>query len=41
MEGTPAEGWEDELERWFEPFLAGLRGGFQNPGGLVGPLAPD
>jgi SRSO17 transposase len=25
MEGTPAEGWEDELERWFEPFLAGLR----------------
>ncbi len=25
MEGTPAEGWEDELERWLAPFLARLR----------------
>jgi SRSO17 transposase len=25
MEGTPADGWEDELERWLEPFLARLR----------------
>jgi len=25
MEGKPADGWEDELERWLEPFLAGLR----------------
>jgi SRSO17 transposase len=25
MEGTPANGWEGELERWLEPFLAGLR----------------
>jgi SRSO17 transposase len=25
MEGTPVEGWEAELERWLEPFLARLR----------------
>jgi SRSO17 transposase len=25
MEGTPANGWEGELERWLEPFLARLR----------------
>ena len=25
MGGSPAEGWEDELERWLEPFLARLR----------------
>src|ERR687884_410401 len=25
MEGTAAEGWEAELERWLEPFLARLR----------------
>ncbi len=25
MDGSPAEGWEDELERWLEPFLARLR----------------
>src|SRR3712207_6784937 len=25
MDGSPAEGWGDELERWLEPFLAGLR----------------
>jgi SRSO17 transposase len=25
MEGTPADGWEAELERWLEPFLARLR----------------
>ena len=24
MDGSPAEGWEDELERWLEPFLARL-----------------
>src|SRR3954468_10726791 len=25
MDGSPAEGWEDELGRWLEPFLARLR----------------
>ena len=25
MEGTPAQGWEDELEHWLEPFLGRLR----------------
>ncbi len=25
MEGTPADGWEAELERWLGPFLARLR----------------
>jgi SRSO17 transposase len=25
MGGSPAEGWEDELERWLEPFLGRLR----------------
>ena len=25
MDGSPAEGWEDELERWLAPFLARLR----------------
>jgi SRSO17 transposase len=25
MDGSPAEGWEDELRRWLEPFLARLR----------------
>jgi SRSO17 transposase len=25
MDGSPARGWEDELERWLEPFLARLR----------------
>src|SRR5687768_15554207 len=25
MEGTPANGWEGELERWLEPFLGRLR----------------
>src|SRR5919107_1052121 len=25
MEGSPADGWGDELERWLEPFLARLR----------------
>ena len=25
MDGSSVEGWEDELERWLEPFLAGLR----------------
>jgi SRSO17 transposase len=25
MDGSPAEGWGDELERWLEPFLARLR----------------
>jgi SRSO17 transposase len=25
MEGTPADGWEDELEGWLEPFLGRLR----------------
>ena len=25
MEGTPADGWEEELERWLEPFLARLQ----------------
>src|SRR5689334_9017437 len=25
MEGSAAEGWEDELERWLEPFPARLR----------------
>jgi SRSO17 transposase len=25
MDGSPAEGWEDELERWLAPFLEGLR----------------
>src|SRR5215212_311830 len=25
MEGTPADGWEAELERWLEPFLGRLR----------------
>jgi SRSO17 transposase len=25
MDGSPTEGWEDELERWLEPFLARLR----------------
>jgi Ser/Thr protein kinase RdoA (MazF antagonist) len=25
MDGSPAEGWEDELERWLGPFLARLR----------------
>ena len=24
MDGSPAEGWEEELERWLEPFLARL-----------------
>jgi SRSO17 transposase len=24
-DGTPAEGWEDELEHWLEPFLGRLR----------------
>src|ERR687886_1046502 len=25
MDGSPAEGWEGELERWLAPFLARLR----------------
>src|SRR3954466_5506135 len=25
MDGSPADGWEDELGRWLEPFLARLR----------------
>src|SRR3954454_15522648 len=25
MEGTPADGWEAELEGWLEPFLGRLR----------------
>src|ERR1051325_7822979 len=25
MDGSPAEGWEDELHRWLAPFLARLR----------------
>ena len=25
MGGSPTEGWEDELERWLEPFLGRLR----------------
>jgi hypothetical protein len=25
MDGSPAEGWEEELERWLAPFLARLR----------------
>ena len=25
MEGTPDDGWEGELGRWLEPFLARLR----------------
>ncbi len=25
MDGSTAEGWEAELERWLEPFLARLR----------------
>ena len=25
MEGTPADGWEDELARWLEPFLGRLQ----------------
>src|SRR5918997_7104800 len=25
MDGSPAEGWEEELERWLEPFLERLR----------------
>ena len=25
MDGSAAEDWEDELERWLEPFLARLR----------------
>jgi SRSO17 transposase len=25
MDGSAGQGWEDELERWLEPFLAGLR----------------
>ena len=25
MDGSPTEGWEDELERWLEPFLERLR----------------
>jgi SRSO17 transposase len=25
MDGSPTEGWEQELERWLEPFLRGLR----------------
>ena len=25
MDGLPAHGWEDELERWLAPFLARLR----------------
>src|SRR4051794_39821667 len=25
MDGSPAEGWGDELQRWLEPFLARLR----------------
>jgi SRSO17 transposase len=25
MDGSAVEGWEDELERWLEPFLARLR----------------
>jgi SRSO17 transposase len=25
MDGSPAEGWEDELERWLAPFLERLR----------------
>jgi hypothetical protein len=25
MGGSAAEGWGEELERWLEPFLAGLR----------------
>ena len=25
MDGSPAEGWEDGLGRWLEPFLARLR----------------
>jgi SRSO17 transposase len=24
-DGSPGQGWEEELERWLEPFLAGLR----------------
>ena len=24
MDGSPADGWEGELERWLEPFLARL-----------------
>ena len=41
MDGSPAQGWEDELERWLEPFLARL----QAPGaaalGAVLPQGPD
>ena len=25
MDGSPTEGWEDEVERWLAPFLARLR----------------
>src|SRR3712207_6857158 len=25
MDGSAGQGWGDELERWLEPFLAGLR----------------
>ncbi len=25
MDGSPAYGWEDELERWLEPFVERLR----------------
>ena len=25
MDGSPARTWQDELERWLAPFVAGLR----------------
>src|SRR3712207_4442050 len=43
MGGSPARGWEDELERWLEPFLAGLRRTAQRrwaPSYLEGLLLP-
>src|SRR3712207_648856 len=35
MDGSPAEGWEDELGRWLEPFLARLRRKAQRRGAPV------
>jgi hypothetical protein len=31
MDGSPAYGWEDDLERWLEPFLERLKREAQRP----------
>ena len=41
MGGSPAEGWEDELERWLEPFLAATAAQGAAPLGAVLPQGPD